>query len=135
MRKPNSTFSSVVSQLKSAASPWNTTPRSIPGPLTRSPRIRISPAEGERNPATMRNTVDFPQPLGPSRQKNSPGEMEKLTSLKGDVFAATIGPGSLEKGAASHCVPRRPPWQRARLRVANHAHPHSGYCIAMARSR
>ena len=79
MRGPNSTFSSAVSQLNSDASPWNTTARSTPGPVTGAPLTRICPDEGSMKPAIMRRMVDFPQPLGPRRQKNSPAETERLT--------------------------------------------------------
>jgi hypothetical protein len=33
---------------------------------------------GGRKPAIMRKIVDLPHPLGPSRQKNSPGEIERF---------------------------------------------------------
>src|SRR5271168_1876168 len=41
---------------------------------------RMSPPSGWRNPASMRSTVVFPQPEGPSRKNISPGWMEKETS-------------------------------------------------------
>ena len=37
------------------------------------PSSRILPAVGGSKPAIMRSVVVFPQPLGPSREKNSPG--------------------------------------------------------------
>ena len=44
------------------------------------PSIQIEPPSGASNPATMRSRVVLPQPEGPSRQKNSPASMERLTS-------------------------------------------------------
>src|SRR5581483_11087933 len=73
MRGPYSTFSATVSQGNSASVLWNTTPRSTLGPVTALPPTDTRPALAGRNPATRLSSVDFPQPLGPSRQTNSPG--------------------------------------------------------------
>ena len=69
--RPNSTFPSTSSQGKSADS-WNMTIRSRPGPTTGLPSARTLPRSGRSSPATMLSSVDFPQPLGPTRQTNSP---------------------------------------------------------------
>ena len=37
------------------------------------PSIRTSPSSGRSNPAMRRNVVVFPQPDGPSSERNSPG--------------------------------------------------------------
>lgn len=42
-------------------------------PATTSPSHTISPALGSTKPAMDDSSVDLPQPLGPSRQTNSPG--------------------------------------------------------------
>ena len=44
---------------------WNTMPRSEPGPATGSPSSATRPAVGTSSPATMRSSVDLPQPEGP----------------------------------------------------------------------
>src|SRR5579862_4203866 len=80
MRRPNSTFSSAVSHAKSESSPWNTTARSHPGPRIGLPSIAIAPPVGSSKPASMLSTVVLPQPLGPSRQKNSPGSVSSSNS-------------------------------------------------------
>jgi hypothetical protein len=51
--------------------------------------MRMSPREGVRKPAMMLSIVDLPQPLGPTRQRNSDGLMEKLTSSS--AFTAPAG--------------------------------------------
>src|SRR5258708_4749760 len=51
---------------------WKTMPRSRPGPVTGVPFTSTSPLSGWSRPAMMRRTVDFPQPGGPSRTRNSP---------------------------------------------------------------
>jgi len=45
-----------------------------------SPSIRMRPPSGATKPATMRRVVDLPQPDGPSREKNSPEAILRLTS-------------------------------------------------------
>src|SRR6266511_3362582 len=39
---------------------------------TSRPAIRMRPVSGRSRPATMRRIVDFPEPLGPRKVKNSP---------------------------------------------------------------
>src|SRR5437868_3271317 len=48
-------------------------PRSRPGPAIARPRTATVPSVGCSKPATMRNSVDFPQPDAPIRQTNCPG--------------------------------------------------------------
>src|SRR5690242_13792648 len=45
--------------------------------LTTCPPISIWPPVTVSSPATMRNSVDFPQPDGPSRTRNSPSAMRQ----------------------------------------------------------
>ena len=47
---------------------------------TSTPSSRIAPSLGLSNPAIMRKVVVFPQPDGPSMEKNSPAAMEKSAS-------------------------------------------------------
>ncbi len=47
--------------------------------VTGSPSIWISPSSGYSKPAIMRSSVVFPQPEGPSSEKNSPRRMERST--------------------------------------------------------
>src|SRR5262245_23989455 len=42
--------------------------------------MRISPAVTSSRPATMRSSVDFPQPEGPTSTRNSPSRTESVTS-------------------------------------------------------
>src|SRR6266849_5813010 len=46
-------------------------PRSAPGPATGAPSSSTRPVVGRSSPATMRSSVDLPQPDGPSRQMKS----------------------------------------------------------------
>ena len=50
----------------------------MPRPVTALPPMRISPLLGARKPAMMLSSVDLPQPLGPTRQRNSDCSMSKL---------------------------------------------------------
>jgi hypothetical protein len=72
VHKPNSIFPRAESQEYSESSPWNTTPRSAPGPVNLRPWTVILPSVCSSNPATMFSTVVLPQPLVPGRHKNSP---------------------------------------------------------------
>src|SRR3954447_12902179 len=48
--------------------------------VTSRPCRRIRPSSGSTNPAIIRSVVVLPQPLGPSREKNSPSRIERFTS-------------------------------------------------------
>src|SRR6516162_3615597 len=65
-------------------------PMSRRGPLTSSPPTVIRPEVGSMSPPINFNKVDLPQPLGPTKDTNCPGEMVKLT-LRNVSF--TISPG------------------------------------------
>ena len=74
MRKPNSTFDSAVMFGKSEYA-WKTMPMSrlLEGmPVTSLPSMTTRPEVGASNPATIRSAVVFPQPEGPSSERNSP---------------------------------------------------------------
>ena len=49
--------------------------------LTTLSPIRSSPDEIVSSPATMRSVVDFPQPEGPTRTRNSLSAISRLSSL------------------------------------------------------
>ena len=50
-----------------------------PMPVTSAPCSRTWPRVGCSNPAIMRSVVVLPQPDGPSREKNSPSRIVRLT--------------------------------------------------------
>ena len=58
--------------------------------FTVSPAILISPALASSSPAMMRNSVDFPQPEGPTKITNSPSSTDRSmpcsTSVEPKVF-------------------------------------------------
>src|SRR5437763_16208633 len=54
-------------------------PRSAPGAVTAAPSSVTRPVVGRSRPATMRSSVDLPQPEGPSRQ------MKSLSATASDV--------------------------------------------------
>src|SRR5512139_88569 len=91
---PNSTFSNTVIYGNNALeTSWNMTVRSVPGPLIAVPLISKSPVVGCSNPATIFNSVDFPQPLGPRRVKKAPSAISRSI-----FFRMQIGsPERLEK--------------------------------------
>src|SRR5258707_10947278 len=78
MRGPYSTFSCTVSQGKRASVLWKMTPRLTLGPRTGWPPTDTVPDVAGRKPATRLSSVDFPQPLGPSRHTNSPAATSRL---------------------------------------------------------
>ena len=61
---------------------WNTNPRSSEGAVMRSPPMRTSPESGGIRPSMIRRRVDFPHPLGPTRQVNVPASNESETSFR-----------------------------------------------------
>ena len=82
---PRLTFSITVFQGNSVGS-WNTTPRSAPGSVTRSPSTVARPLSAATKPASTLSKVDLPQPEGPSTQTNWPlgisSEMRSRISLR-----------------------------------------------------
>src|SRR5262245_22310717 len=49
-------------------------------PFMSRPPTRIVPALGSSSPTINESSVDFPQPEGPTRMKNSPSAIVRLTS-------------------------------------------------------
>ena len=80
-RTANATLPITVSHGISAC-PWNTTPRSSPGPDTSRPSMNTYPAEGRSSPASTLRIVVLPQPEWPTMQTNSPLAMPKSTPSK-----------------------------------------------------
>src|SRR4029453_17994015 len=65
----------------------------------------MAPAVGSSRPATMRSTVDFPQPDGPSRTMNSPSDTSRLT-----VSTATVpSPNTLVTSLSATVANAQPP--------------------------
>ena len=50
--------------------------------VTSAPSMNTRPAVGMSRPARIRSVVLLPEPDGPSRAKNSPGLISKLTPFK-----------------------------------------------------
>ena len=50
-------------------------------PASGSPKMRTCPDEGLNSPATTLSSVDFPQPVGPTTETNSPAPTASVTSL------------------------------------------------------
>ena len=59
---------------------------SLRGSWTTVPPIRISPPSPSSRPATIRSRVVLPQPLGPSRLRNSPVLTSRLTSSRAVIM-------------------------------------------------
>ena len=78
---------------------------------TSSPSIRISPSLGRSKPAIIRSVVVLPQPLGPSRVKNSPRLRSRLrsstaaSSSKRLVTLAQLDAGALRLWVHPFCSP------------------------------
>src|ERR1700737_836508 len=69
--------------------------RRASGPVTGCPSTSTSPEVASRNPATMLRSVDFPQPLGPTRQTNSPCATSALTFSRTSICSPGCFPGKL----------------------------------------
>jgi hypothetical protein len=50
-------------------------------PLSGSPKTCTLPADGASSPAAMFSRVDFPQPVGPTTETNSPGATRRPAAL------------------------------------------------------
>src|SRR4051812_41563971 len=88
MRRPNATLSKTFMCGKSAYA-WKTmlTLRFAGGTYVTSwPRRRMRPEVGSSKPAIMRSVVVLPQPLGPSREKNSPAPISRSIALTAVVL-------------------------------------------------
>ena len=119
LARESRTLSRTVSHGRSVAD-WNTTPRSVPGPLTSRPPMTTPPVVGWFNPITMDSTVDLPQPEWPTMQTNSPS-----TDVQGEVADDLGGarrrrvrlpePGDLDESARiSHGIHQAAPRRQAR---------------------
>ena len=86
---------------------WNTRPRSGPGPTTASPSRRISPSVGRDRPAISDSSVDFPEPLAPTTQMNSPGATCRSTASR--TRWAPLGPEKSFATPRSSSLPVTPP--------------------------
>ena len=84
---------------------WNTIPKprfSVGDPVMSEPPTCTRPASGRSKPARIRSAVVFPQPDGPSRQTNSPGDIVRSKPVQGDhravrspqAFQANLDPRS-----------------------------------------
>lgn len=109
---PNAALSSVVSQGNTPCS-WNTIDCSgRPSCLI---EMSIAPTEGVSSPARMRSSVVFPQPLGPTMQRNSPSATNMSI-----VSSALTGAGRTSNVLASPriAIPARA-WVRTSWRPSN----------------
>src|SRR3954463_10115803 len=79
--------------------------------LTRSPPMTISPLVMSSSPTTIRNSVDFPQPDGPTRIMNSPSATSMETSFtagKPSPYCLTMFFISMAAiGSTLHCAGRQ----------------------------
>src|SRR5258708_1569145 len=94
LRKPKPTFSRTFSHGKTPFS-WKTKIRRRSGPRTGSSSTSASPKVASRKPATILSKVDFPQPLGPTMQTNSPCATSALTFSKTSICSPARLPGKL----------------------------------------
>ena len=62
-----------------------------PGPVIGLPSTKTSPVVGSSKPATMRNSVDLPQPEAPIRQTNSPSR--DVTSMRASASISSSPTG------------------------------------------
>src|SRR2546428_1062883 len=75
-------------------------PRSAPGPVTGAPSTSTRPAVGASSPATIRSSVDLPQPDGPSRQMKSLSATASDVGSNARVGGAPRTPGNVRLTAS-----------------------------------
>src|SRR5882724_11947290 len=80
---------------------WKTRPRSALGAEMGSLPTQSSPALGESRPAMRRSRVDFPQPLGPTIEINSPA------AAASDMASRASAPTSGLSGAGKYLLTLR----------------------------
>src|SRR5207244_1414909 len=80
-------------------------PRSLPGPTIGLPCEETSPVVGSSKPATMRRSVDLPQPEAPIRQTNSPAAMVASTRASASISSSPTAKRLVTPRIAS-CVRR-----------------------------
>jgi hypothetical protein len=95
--RPNAMFLRTDAHGKSEY-PWNTMPRSGPGPTTRSPSTSTTPLDASSRPPMMESSVDLPQPEAPSRQTSSPSPRCRSTPSRATT--------SLRRLRKVFCTPR-----------------------------
>src|SRR5262249_3935630 len=99
--RPKPTLASMLIQGNRPLS-WKTIAFSTDQPRA---SILIAPPLGAVSPARMRSSVDFPQPDGPTMQRNSPGAMRRLISSSATTRAGPLR-YSLHSPAISIAGPR-----------------------------
>ena len=87
-------FSRTVSQGNSVYD-WNTIPRSAPGAVTGEPSSTTRPVVGVSRPATMRSSVDLPQPDGPRIVMKSLSSTASVVGCSATVGAPPRTPGNV----------------------------------------
>src|SRR4026209_2176537 len=70
-------------------------PGAAPGPTTGSPSSNTRPVVGRSSPATMRSSVDLPQPEGPRMQMNSASETRREAGSIARVAGPPPTPGKV----------------------------------------
>src|SRR5712671_399551 len=100
--RPKRTFVSTLIQGNSPLS-WNTMAFSTAQPAA---SILMAPEVCLSRPARIRNSVDFPQPLGPTMQRNSPGATRRSTWSMATTLPCSLM-YSRRRPAISTAAPRR----------------------------
>jgi hypothetical protein len=83
----SSTLPSTLRQGNSTGD-WNTMPISLRGPSIGVPLSAASPVDAGISPARIFNSVDLPQPEGPTIDMNSPSATEKSISCRAAIAFA-----------------------------------------------
>src|SRR6185437_12976884 len=65
-------------------------------PASGSPSTRSVPEEGRSSPAATLSSVDFPQPVGPTTETNSPSPIASVTSRTAVYAAAGPRPAKVQ---------------------------------------
>src|SRR6266508_2231453 len=92
-------FSRTVSHGNSVYD-WKTMPRSAPGALTGAPSSSTRPDVGASSPATIRSSVDLPQPDGPRIEMKSLSVTVSVVGSSATVGAWPRPPGKVRLTAS-----------------------------------
>src|SRR4051794_29613476 len=90
-------------------------PRSAPGPATARPSRSTRPVLGRSSPATMRRSVDFPQPEGPRMVMKSFSATSSVVGSTARVGLAPRTPGNTRETPSMRSLDARAyPFRRVR---------------------
>jgi hypothetical protein len=87
---------------------WNISPRSALGPVIGSLPTNKLPDVGSSSPASMRSSVDLPQPLGPTSDTISPGAIDSVAPVSASTSLPSAAVKRFERSSMRRLEPSLP---------------------------